>query len=117
MPIDPHYASDKSVQLSGNTYVSAVLREQLENRPLRPFRVRLSYHNNASHPLCKHGVTICATWECLESWSIDYAIFLSRTGAGREIATKLHIDPYTSFPRKGIEILHHEDFVIDEPRS
>jgi hypothetical protein len=78
-------AGDKRVNLSGATYVSAMLREDLEKYPWRDNLRRLP----ATTPdRCQHGVSICSQWSCLESWSIDYRLFLHRTGAGRRIANE-----------------------------
>lgn len=106
-------ASNKSISLSGNTYVSAMLRENEGRYPPRDFIVRLPYVEDARQ--CQHGVTICSTWECVESWSVDYEVRLWRTGAGREIARKLRLDLNKPLNRKGITVLRHEDFVTSDP--
>ena len=106
------YASNPNVQLSGTSYVSAVPREYLHMVPLKPHRVRLPLPGAGT---CEHGVTICATWECIESWSMDYRLFLHRTVAGREIAAKLRIEPTRDLDHLATMPLRHEDFVMEDP--
>lgn len=76
-------ASDKRNQLSGNTYVSVILREDEDKYPRRDYLRRIP----ATTPdKCHHGITICSEMQCMSSWAIDYRLFLSRTVAGRRLA-------------------------------
>ena len=40
---------------------------------------------------CRHGYTICATRECVESWSCDWNLYLRRTGGGRRLIELLEL--------------------------
>jgi hypothetical protein len=62
---------------SGSTYVSAQLKGEVD---------RTKVPVASSPDRCEHAATICATRACIESWSIDYHVFLERTEAGRRIA-------------------------------
>jgi hypothetical protein len=88
-------AADKSISLSGDTYVSAMLREDIGKYPLRNHLVRLPV---TSLDDCEHCVTVCAKWDCIESWSCDYRLFLDRTGAGRKIAEEVGWDASKDIP-------------------
>lgn len=79
-------AADKSVQWSGNAYVAAMLRENIGRHPMRDHLVRIPL---AQPDRCAHGITICPTWDCVESWSIDYRLLLHRTGGGRNLAEQV----------------------------
>lgn len=110
------YFADKSNSVSGGTYVSAMLRENVDRYPQRDYLVRLPVGTfSYGHGNCDHGHTICATWECVESWSVDYKLMLYRTGGGRLIAAKLRIPATFRFDRQGIAILRHEDCMIEDP--
>jgi hypothetical protein len=104
--------SNKDYSVSGNTYVSAMLRGDIGKYPMRDFLVRLPVIGKRD--VCDHTVTICPTWECVESWSIDYALYFHRTGGGRRIARELKIDPEIELrPGGGSDILKYEDFKIE----
>ena len=61
---------------------------------------------------CDHGYSMCPTWDCIESWSMDYQVLLHRTGAGRELASILEIDPvkFADAKHVGLTKLKKEDF-------
>lgn len=87
--------ADKRRALSGYTYVSAMLREDVDKVPWRNGLRRLP----AMTPdKCHHGITICSLWECLESWAIDYRLYLHRTAAGRTIAVAAGWDSMVDIP-------------------
>jgi DsbC/DsbD-like thiol-disulfide interchange protein len=96
--------SQQGYMASGNSYISVVLRETKKQG-------RVPYYRDPEK--CDHGVSMCPTWECIESWSMDYEVNLPLTVAGRELADKLGIDPvkFALANRKGIEVLKREDFV------
>jgi hypothetical protein len=116
-PVDKaEYASNKQNMLSGNTYVTAMLREDVDKYPPRDYLVRIpvgTFVMGVGN--CDHGHTICAQWDCVESWSLDYKIMLWRTNAGRLIADKLRIPRTFKFERKGIERIRHEDALMEDP--
>jgi hypothetical protein len=87
--------ADKRIQLSGYTYVSAMLRDDVDKRPWRAGLVKLPA---ATPDKCHHGITICSLWECLESWAIDYRLYLHRTAAGRTIAAAAGWDSTVDIP-------------------
>lgn len=89
-------ASDKRRSLSGSTYVSAMLRDDLDKYPWRDGLRRIPAVNDPGK--CEHGITICSDWNCLESWSIDFRLYLNRTGAGRRIAAEAGWDPQVDIP-------------------
>lgn len=97
--------SQQGYMASGHSYISVVMRE--DNK-----RGRVPYYRDPEK--CDHGVSMCPTWECIESWSMDYEVNLYLTVAGRELADKLGIDPmkFALAKRRGIEILKKEDFVL-----
>lgn len=76
--------------ISGSTYVSVVLRENLAQLTARPNTV-LSKILIAAPDRCDHSTTICSEWNCMESWSVDYRLLLHRTGGGRGLASVHHI--------------------------
>lgn len=106
------YNSNKAKQLSGNTYVSAIMREDLDKYPPRNYRVRLPILQPKD---CDHAHTICATWECVECWAVDYRLFFFRTNGGRSIADALRLDHGVHLHANGdIRKLIHEDFMIQD---
>lgn len=96
--------------VSGHTYISAVL----EGR-----QTMIPYIKNTDRLKCDHAFAMCAQWECVESWSMDYVVLLMRTVGGRDLAAKLRIDPLVSLHdehiRVGLVLLKHEDYVIEDP--
>lgn len=95
--------SDQGYMASGNNYISVVMRE--DNK-----QGRVPYYRDPSK--CDHGHSMCPTWTCIESWSMDYRVLLHRTGAGRELAAKLEIDPvkFSQAEHVGLDTLKIEDF-------
>lgn len=98
---DPDYFA------SGNSYISVVMRETRKYG-------KVPYYDNPDK--CDHGVGMCPTWECIESWSLDYTVNLPLTGAGRRLAAALNIDArkFALHKRSAIERLDIEDFRPDE---
>ena len=87
--------ADKKNNLSGSTYVSAMLREDTDKHPWRDGLRRIP----ATTPdRCHHGITICSQWDCLESWAQDWRLYLHRTGAGRRIAAEAGWDELVDIP-------------------
>lgn len=87
-------------RLSGNSYVACRDRGEdtsrlVLNRELGRIPIRSVKH-------CEHGISICESYECVSSWSIDHEIMLIRTEGGRKIAKALNIDPMTraELPRR-----------------
>ena len=74
-----------TARLSGNAYVSARMRPE-PNVPATRCRLPLVHPRN-----CDHTYTLCMTARCLNSWSLDYQLFLIRTGGGRRIAEQFHM--------------------------
>lgn len=97
--------SDPTYSASGLTYIAVVMREDDK-------RGRVPYYSNPDK--CDHGHTMCPTWDCIESWSVDHRVELHMTVAGRQLAVKLGIDPkqFSEIDRSGIEILKVEDFMV-----
>lgn len=100
---------DQSYMASGQSYISGTLEG---------VAVKIPYCRNTPKTLCDHAFAMCGQWQCLESWTMDYKIDLHRTIAGRDLATKLRIDPVTDLhgehQRIGLYLLKHEDYVIEE---
>lgn len=100
-------AADPNYQLSGKTYIAAFLDNKLVRLPV------------VKYGACDHSFSICAQWQCIESWSMDYRLMFWRTVAGRELAAKLRIDDhvnlYAEHERVGLQLLDHESYVIDDP--
>lgn len=88
---------------SGNSYISVVMREDDKLG-------KVPYYRDPDK--CDHGYSMCPTWDCIESWSIDYKVLLHRTVAGRELAAKLEIDPvkFAQAEHIGLTKLNREDF-------
>jgi hypothetical protein len=63
--------------LSSHNYVAAKMKESLSIDPFEQIRVSIPER-------CDHTTTICPTKECVESWSIDWELFFTRTIAGRD---------------------------------
>jgi hypothetical protein len=89
-------AADKRRSLSGSTYVSAMLREDTDKYPWRDGLRRIPAVSDPG--MCEHGITICSQWSCLESWAIDWRLYLNRTGAGRRIAAEAGWNPLQDIP-------------------
>lgn len=68
--------------LSGNAYISVIMRDGTGERS----RIPLVAATN-----CDHTYTICPTAECLNSWSLDYRLFMRRTGGGRKLTDQFHL--------------------------
>lgn len=95
--------NEQGYMASGTSYISVVDRDYRS-------RGKIPYYRDSSK--CDHGISMCATWECIESWSIDYRVLLHNTVAGRELAAELNIDPvkFATTERHGIEHWNIEDF-------
>lgn len=91
---------------SGNSYISVVMRD--DQRP-----GKVPYYRDPDK--CDHAWAMCPTWECIESWSMDYEVLLHRTGAGRRLAEALNIDPYkfATAVHNRLEVLDIENFRPD----
>lgn len=61
---------------------------------------------------CDHGIEMCASWHCVESWSMDYQVLLWRTVAGRALAERLNVDPLkvAQIQHGDLRVLDIEDF-------
>lgn len=96
--------SETGSMASGASYISVVMREDGRHG-------RVPYYRNPDK--CDHGFSMCATWKCIESWSMDYCVLLHQTVAGRELADKLNVDPvkFAEHRRTGLESLKIEDFL------
>lgn len=79
--------------LSGQAYVSVTAEWDADR-----IRVKTAVPHH-----CEHGVTICATWSCVESWATDYNVHLGRTAAGREIIEALGLDPNLAYTIKCLD--------------
>lgn len=99
--------SQAGYMASGNSYIS------VDERWSDKFG-KIPYYSDPAK--CDHGYSMCPTWECIESWSLDYQVNLHRTNAGRDLARRLGIDPekFANHRRVGIEHLDIEDFRISE---
>jgi hypothetical protein len=91
---------------SGNNYISVVMRDG--HKP-----GRVPFYRNPEK--CDHGWSMCPTWECIESWSMDYEVLLHRTGAGRELAETLDIDAekFAQLEHVDLKVLDIEDYRRD----
>lgn len=95
---------------SGNSYISVVMRDDGRSG-------KVPYYRDPSK--CDHGFSMCPTWECIESWSMDYRVLLHRTGAGRQLADALNIDAhkFAAVERPhtlaGLKVANIEDFRPD----
>lgn len=67
-------------QLSGNSYVSAILRGEPIPKQLPKIRV-------ADERRCDHVETICV--DCARTWEIDWQLNYERTAAGRRLRAVL----------------------------
>lgn len=72
-------------EISSNTYVAARVRGDAEGRPTLASLVVVAPQN------CDHTHTICETAECLNSWSLDWQLYLQRTNRGRDIIQRFHL--------------------------
>jgi hypothetical protein len=98
--------SDKTYSASGAQYVSVEMRGRLE-------RGRVPYYQDPSS--CTHGISMCPSWDCIESWSVDYKVNLHVTLAGRDLASRLGIDAlkFADADRFGIKRLEYDDFKVE----
>lgn len=88
---------------SGYTYISVVMRDTREQG-------KVPFYSDPEK--CDHGFSMCPTWECIESWSMDYQVLLPNTVAGRRLARELGIDPvrFAQADHVGIEMWRIDDF-------
>lgn len=98
--------NDQGYSASGNSYISVVMREDDKTG-------KVPYYDNPEK--CDHGWSMCPTWDCIESWSMDYRVLLHRTGAGRRLADELQIDAqkFALADHVELERLSIEDFRKD----
>jgi len=69
--------------LSSNSYISVKLRGELE----KASTLKVVMPNN-----CNHAENMCCeTAECLNSWSLDWQMFLRRTNRGRAIIKQFEL--------------------------
>jgi hypothetical protein len=80
MVVDMSRAED----LSGRRYVAAHLRGEDYRAGTRMSYARIPLAGRRGE--CDHCETICADSECIESWGIDYRLYLQRTSGGRALA-------------------------------
>lgn len=78
-------------RLSGNVYVACAYRYESGSRNYR--NADLKRIPIARPEVCDHGMTLCATVDCLVSWAWDHDLLLHRTGGGRRIAEILDLNP------------------------
>lgn len=81
--VTPALTATSKPPLSGATYVAACLRENVGKTPIGDYFARIPV---VPASRCDHAETICATWRCVESWAIDWRLYLGRTGGGRSLA-------------------------------
>jgi hypothetical protein len=90
---------------SGQSYISVVMRSDRSHG-------KVPYYRDPGK--CDHGVSMCPSWTCIESWSMDYQVLLPSTVAGRELAAELNIDPvkFATSEHSGLEMWHQKDFSL-----
>jgi hypothetical protein len=95
--------SEQGYMASGNSYVSVVMREDGRLG-------KVPYYTNPEK--CDHEFSMCPTWECIESWSMDYRVLLHRTNAGRDLAERLDInaEKFSQVEHVDLTVLKIEDF-------
>lgn len=69
-----------SSNMSGSAYVSVRLKTDDVETQKTLGKVPTSVPRR-----CDHTGTICGTRSCIESWAIDYYLYLGRTEGGRRI--------------------------------
>lgn len=99
--------SDPSYMASGHSYISVIMRDDNKHG-------RVPYYRDPSK--CDHSFSMCPTWDCIESWSMDYKVNLHLTVAGRDLASQLNINPakFAFAEHNRLEYLKREDFTITQ---
>lgn len=82
----------RGTELSGGAYVSIQLRDDGDVRLGALLIVSPANCNHGDPEASTHGEgTACETAECLNSWSLDWRMFLTRTIRGRAIIERFHL--------------------------
>jgi hypothetical protein len=75
---------NQSGQLSGDSYISAIMRIPETDKDRDITKIRL-----VAEKFCDHTETVCPTKKCVESWEIDWNLLFKRTKGGRRVLERL----------------------------
>lgn len=94
-------------RLAARRYITAKMRESDYSDFPNPYRqLRLVPQED-----CQHITTVCDSPTCLNSWSLDWQMFLSQTAAGRAIINKFNLS------ERDLQVLESPSFRSIYPRS